>query len=57
MMIPMQWYTLMVIVVYCQVLGSADKDEEKDEKDDVLALRPPQPQMDKKISYNTELPR
>jgi len=31
-------------------------ENEIEEEDDVLALRPPQPQMDKKISYNTELP-
>ena len=53
------------------MLGSADKDEdedededkdkeedeERDEKDDVVASRPPPPQMDNKIIYNTELPR
>ena len=35
-----------------------DKEEtEKEKEDDVLALRPPLPQMDKKVSYNSELPR
>ena len=38
-------------------LDFQESENEVEEEDDVVALRPPPPQMDKKISYNTELPR
>ena len=49
-------------MVFILDIGSDEVDyqeleNEVEEEDDVVALRPPQPQMDKKISYNTELPR
>ena len=40
------------VKVDCQV-----SENEVEEEDDVVGLRPPPPQMDNKISYNTELPR
>ena len=60
-------FAIFIVLAFCTLLWSngvccilqasqtADTDEER--WDDVVALRPPPPQMDDKIAYNTELPR
>ena len=48
----------MMMFIEGDKLDFQESENEVEEEDDVVALRPPpQPQMDKKISYNTELPR
>ena len=48
----------MMMFIEGDKLDFQESENEVEEEDDVVALRPlPPPQMDKKISYNTELPR
>ena len=60
---PLDEYAWQYIVIInnWQVLEDSQNEErhgsEKINEDENLALTPPQPEMDKKVTYNSELPR